>query len=167
MKLDRETLIQQMTDYVINVLEERRPEFSGLPVCPFVKPDRITNQLHFDVFDNSEDTLVDVVLRFVRSGKRSALIAQPNEEIDFAETKGYQKFINLVAKETAGKDIAALCFNPSTQMEIEGYNPYQDAPFFMINFAYVDDLSAARKKLLQTSYYDKMSDRYKKYLNIK
>ena len=62
MKLDRETLIQQMTDYVIEVLEEKRPEFSGLPVCPFVKADRITDQLYLDVFDNTKETLLDHVL---------------------------------------------------------------------------------------------------------
>ena len=56
----REQLIKQMTDYVIDVLEEKRPEFSGLAVCPFVKADRLADQLHLDVFDNSKDTLVEM-----------------------------------------------------------------------------------------------------------
>ena len=81
MSPNREQIIKQMTDYVINVLEEKRPEFSGFAVCPFVKADRISDQLHLDVFDNTKDTLVDVVLRFVRSGKRSALVGQTNVNI--------------------------------------------------------------------------------------
>ena len=93
----REQLIKQMTDYVINVLEEKRPEFSGFAVCPFVKADRVSDQLHLDVFEVPKDTLVDVVLRFVRSGKRSALIGQPNVCIAADETRGYQDFINLVS----------------------------------------------------------------------
>ena len=156
-----------MTDYIINVLEKKRPEFSGMPVCPFVKPDRITEQLHLDVFDNTEESLVDVILRFVRSGKRSALIAQPNEEIEFQETKGYREFINLVIQETTSEDIFALCFNPKTDIEVDGYNPYQDAPFFMINLAYSEHLSNARKTLLKTSYYDKMSEKYRNFLNLR
>ena len=91
----REQLIEQMTDYVITVLEEKRPEFSGFAVCPFVKADRLSDQLHLDVFETPTDTLVDVVLRFVRSGKRSALIAQPNINVDANETKDYQEFINI------------------------------------------------------------------------
>ena len=60
MSPSREHLIKQMTDYVINVLEEKRPEFSGFAVCPFVKADRLADQLHLDVFETPRDTLVDV-----------------------------------------------------------------------------------------------------------
>ena len=123
MSPSREQLIKQMTDYVINVLEERRPEFSGFAVCPFVKADRLADQLHLDVFDNTKDTLVDVVLRFVRSGKRSALIGQPNVNVKATETKGYQDFINLVLEESGNDNVLALCFNPNDDLEIEGYNP--------------------------------------------
>jgi hypothetical protein len=163
---NREQLIKQMTDYVINVLEEKRPEFSGLAVCPFVKADRVSDQLYLDIFDNTKDTLVDIILRFVRSKKRSALVGQPHEIIKASETRGYQDFINIVLEESGNGDIKALCFNPSTTMEVEGYNAYSSAPFFMINFAYADDLNKARKSLLQTAYYDKMSDKYKNYLNV-
>ena len=96
MSVNREQLIQKMTDYVINVLEEKRPEFSGFSVCPFVKADRLADQLHLDVFDNTEESLYDVFLRYIRSGKRSALIAQTYVEVKASETKGYQDFINIV-----------------------------------------------------------------------
>ena len=164
--MKKDEIIKQMTDYIIGVLEEKRPEFSGLAVCPFVKADRLSDQLYLDVFDNTKDTLVDMVLRFARSKKRSALIAQPNETIEASETRGYQDFINMVLEESGCGDIKALCFNPLTNIEIQGYNPYSSAPFFMINFAYADDLNKARKSLLKTSYYDKMSDKYKNYLNV-
>ena len=70
------------------------------------------------------------VLRFVRSGKRSALIGQPNINVRAAETKGYQEFINLVLEETGNDDILALCFNPNDKLEIDGYNPRSKAPCF-------------------------------------
>ena len=155
-----------MTDYVINVLEEKRPEFSGFAVCPFVKADRLADQLHLDVFDNTKDTLVDVVLRFVRSGKRSALIAQPNVSIAADETRGYQDFINLVLESSGNGNIAALCFNQNTKMEAEGFSAYTSIPFFLINFAYHTDLGKARTALSKTSYYDKLPATYKKYLNV-
>ena len=162
----REQLIKQMTDYVINVLEERRPEFSGFAVCPFVKADRLADQLHLDVFDNTKDTLVDVVLRFVRSGKRSALIGQPNVNVKPSETKGYQEFINIVLEESGNGEIGALCFNPNNTLEVDGYNPLSTAPCFMINMAYHKDLGKARTALLKTSYDDKLPVAYKKYLNV-
>ena len=166
LSVNREQLIKQMTDYVINVLEEKRPEFSGFAVCPFVKADRLADQLHLDVFDNAKDTLVDVVLRFVRSGKRSALIGQPNVNVKASETKGYQEFINIVLEESGNGEIGALCFNPNNTLEVDGYNPLSTAPCFMINMAYHQDLAKARTALLKTNYYDKLPLAYKKYLNV-
>ena len=163
----REQLIEQMTDYVVNVLEEKRPEFSGFAVCPFVKADRVKDQLHIDVFETPKDTLVDVVLRFVRSGKRSALIGQPNINVKASETKGYREFINLVLEEAGYGEIGALCFNPNSDMNIEGYSPYASMPFFMINFAYFDDLEKARRSLIKTDYYNKMPKAYKNFLGLK
>ena len=143
MSPNREQLIKQMTDYIINVLEEKRPEFSGFAVCPFV------------------------ISRFTRSGKRSALIAQPNEDVKGTETKEYQKFINMVLEESHNSNVLALCFNPNDDLEVEGYNPRSKAPCFLINMAYRDHLSKSHRALQNTNYYDKMPATYKKYLNIK
>ena len=162
----REQLIKQMTDYVINVLEEKRPEFSGFAVCPFVRADRVSDQLHLDVFDNTKDTLVDVVLRFVRSGKRSALIAQPNIEVESTETKDYQEFINIVLDESGNENVLALCFNPNDQLSVDDYNPRSRAPCFLINMAYRGHLSRSHRALQKTTYYDNLPLAYKKYLNI-
>ena len=163
----REQLIKQMTDYVIDVLEEKRPEFSGFAVCPFVKADRIKDQLHLDVFEVPKDTLVDVVLRFVRSGKRSALIGQPNVNVKASETKDYQEFINIILEESGNSDVLALCFNPNDDLEVEGYNPRSRAPCFLINMAYIDHLSRSHRALKKTTYYDSLPITYKKYLNVK
>ena len=163
----REQLIKQMTDYVINILEEKRPEFSGFAVCPFVKADRVSGQLHLDIFDNKTEGLLDVVLRFVESGKRSALIAQINEKVFADETKGYQEFINVLLEESGHPDILALCFNPNDDLEIEGYNPRSKAPCFLINMAYKDHLSKSHRALQSSDYYTKFPDKYKRYLNVK
>ena len=84
--MKKDDLVKQMIDYVVNVLEEKRPEFSGFSVCPFVKSDRVADELHLDIFDNTKDTLLDVFKRFKQSGKRSALVAQVNENIESHET---------------------------------------------------------------------------------
>jgi len=163
----RERLIEQMTDYVINVLEEKRPEFSGLAVCPFVKADRVKDQLFLDIFDNNKESFNDVVERFKKSKKSSALVAQINIELGGNETKSYQKFLNAVLREIGDRDILALCFNPNDDLEIEGYNPRSKAPCFLINMAYKDHLSKSHRALQNTNYYDKMPATYKKYLNVK
>ncbi len=164
--LKKDDLVKQMIDYVVNVLEEKRPEFSGFSVCPFVKSDRVADELHLDIFDNTKDTLLDVFKRFKQSGKRSALVAQVNENIESHETDMYQDFINCVLQESGNSNIAALCFNPNDKLEIDSYNPRSRAPCFLINMAYTKHLSAAHNSLLRTNYYDKMPKKYTDYLRI-
>ena len=167
LSVNREQLIKQMTDYIITVLEEKRPEFSGFAVCPFVRADRVSDQLHLDVFEAPKDTLVDVIRRFIVSGKRSALIGQPSVNVKASETKGYQEFINIVLEESHNDSILALCFNPNDELEIQGYNPRSKAPCFLINMAYKDHLSQSHRALQDSDYYTKFPDTYRKYLNIK
>ncbi len=155
-----------MVDYITTVLEERRPEFSGFSVCPFVKSDRVADELHLDIFDNKTDTLLDIFKRFKQSGKRSALVAQINEDIGSHETEHYQDFINCVLEESGNSNIAALCFNPNDNLEIESYNPRSRAPYFLINMAYRKHLSTAHNSLIKTKYYSKMPKHYTDYLRI-
>jgi hypothetical protein len=164
---NQEEIKEKLLEYVITILEEKREEFSGFSVCPFVKADRIKNQLFLDVFDNQKETLVDVILRFVRSKKSSALIAQLNTDIAGTETRGYQNFVNLVIEECKLGNVKALCFNPNDQLEVEGYNARSKAPYFLINMAYTDDLSKAHRSLKQTKYYDKIPHDYTSYLGVK
>ena len=165
---DREQIIKELSDYVVNVLEEKRGEFSGFSVCPFVKADRVRDELFLDIFDNSVDTLVDVVLRFARSRKRSALVAQINTNVASEETADYEEFINIIIEAADIGDIKALCFNPNeTELTVEGYSPRSKAPYFLINMAYRDDLAKAHRSLKKTNYYDKMPKEYTKYLGIK
>ena len=60
-----------------------------------------------------------------------------------------------------------ICFNPSDSVtDIDGFNPRQFAPAFLINIADRKELGKAHKIMMGTKYFDKMSDTYKKYLNI-
>ena len=52
-----------------------------MPACPFVKADRVAGELFLAVYDNTKDTLLGMVDQFIASGKRSALLAQINEEL--------------------------------------------------------------------------------------
>lgn len=162
-----EQIKKQMAEFVVGTLEAPRSEFSGFPVCPFVKADRVADQLLLMVFDNEKETLVDIIKQFIKSGKRSALIAQMNEEIGQHETKEYQKFINLLLSEAGLSDVRCVCFNPKDDLDIEGFNARSSAPCFLINLSYKKHLVRAHNALKKTTYYDKMPEKYINYLGIK
>ena len=162
-----EPLLEEVLSYVIDVLEAKRGEFSGFAVCPFVKADRIADQLFLKVYDNEKQSFLSVAGEFIKSGKRSALIAQINGDVPGDETKGYQQFINMLLDEAGYGNIGSLCFNPKDELEIDGYNPRSLAPCFLINLAYKKDLSKGHRSLKRTKYYDNMPKKYLEYLGVK
>ena len=66
-----EPLLEEVLSYVIDVLEAKRGEFSGFAVCPFVKADRIADQLFLKVYDNEKESFLSVAGEFIKSGKRN------------------------------------------------------------------------------------------------
>jgi len=162
-----EPLLQEVLSYVIDVLESKRGEFSGFAVCPFVKADRVAEQLFLKVYDNEKQSFLSVAGEFIKSGKRSALIAQVNGEIPGDETSGYQKFINMLLEESGHGNIGSLRFNPNDDLDIDGFNPRSLAPCFLINLAYKKDLRKGHRSLKKTNYYDNMPKDYLDYLGVK
>ena len=151
----------------MTVLEPKREEFSGFAACPFIRADRVAGELFLAVYDNTKDTLLGMVDQFIASGKRSALLAQINEELDREETKEYQKFINALLVETGRGRVASLCFNPNDELEVQGFNPRAEAPYFLINIASRDELDKAHKTLRKSKYYDHLNTTYLNFLKIK
>ena len=60
-----------------------------------------------------------------------------------------------------------LCINPNDKLEVDGLNVRALAPCFLILINPKQQINDAHKSMLDTKYFDKMSDKYKKFLNIK
>ena len=86
---------EKVLDYIKNVLEVPRDEYNGMPVCPFAKQERETDNIYIDTITKDNDFIV-CMHNFVESGKNSAVFIQDDKTITLAEreTKRYQKFLN-------------------------------------------------------------------------
>ena len=108
----------------------------------------------------------DEVDEFKKSDYESALFII-EEDIPAKQTKKFQYFVNLLLSERGMTDYKNICFNPNDDVDIEGYNPRSLAPHFMVNIANKKVLSKAHRALKKTNYYDKLPDKYRKFLNLK
>jgi hypothetical protein len=63
--------------------------------------------------------------------------------------------------------LTCICFNPNDKLNVNGFNPRSQAPYFLINIAQASVLNKAHSDLMKTKYFDKMNDRYLKYLKVK
>ena len=121
-----------------------------------------------DVFDPSKETFIDKMLEFKSSKYNSALFAQINtDSIPESDTRKYQSFLNKLIKANGFTNYKVICFNPEdTVTNIDGFNPRQFAPAFLINVADKKELGKAHRTIMKSKYFDKMSDAYKKYLKV-
>ena len=62
--------------------------------------------------------------------------------------------------------VKVICFHPDDTFEVDGVKTRSEAPYFLLNIAYIDELNKAHQHLLKTEYFDKFTDENKKYLKV-
>jgi|TARA_R110002012_G_scaffold68696_2_gene178351 hypothetical protein len=162
-------IINEVKDYINNVIRPPREEFGGMPTCPFAGPELDSGRLMIDVIVPDKVPLPDLIRKFLKSDKNSALFAQLTEQqLTAYETKTYQRFVNALLRKMGAKDYKCICFNPNDKdTEVDGFNPRAHAPYFLVNIASKDELNKAHKTLRKSKYYDGLNDTYLKFLKIK
>ena len=166
----RDQVIENVTTYLVSVVEKPRSEFSGFATCPFAKAERVSGKLMIDIFDPAKTDFSQVVKEMNSSGYESALLAlfqgDIPVEISKEDTKKFQTFLNKSLRVAGMKEYKTICFNPNDKVEVQGFNPRAECPYFLINVAKRKVLNNAHKSLTKTNYFDNLSKEYRKYLKM-
>ena len=155
----------KIADYINNTLNKKRPEFNDVATCPFAAPELAKDKLMVVMMHEEDKGIKDLLEEFAASDYDSALIALPHE-LSAENTKPFQVFVNAILKRLGLKDYKCICFNPNDEVEVQGYNPRSEAPYFMINIAHKKVLNDAHKSLRKTKYYDNLNKEYREFLKI-
>tara|TARA_B100000674_G_C37725384_1_gene861764 strand:+ start:321 stop:833 length:513 start_codon:yes stop_codon:yes gene_type:complete len=160
----------RIENYLTDVIEARRPEFSNMPVCPFAKSERLSGRLLIGVFDPGAVDFEDLVSDMERRGYDSGLFAVYQGdipvEISAADTKKMQTFLNKTLRIAGMKRYKTICFNPNDDASVGGFNPRSLSPHFLVNVAKREVLQSARNSLIKTKYYDNLSQKYREFLKM-
>ena len=147
---------KQITDYINNVLNEKRSEFNDMAVCPFAAPELANNKLMIAMIHEDDKGIKDLLEEFAASDYDSAIFALPHR-LEPENTKRFQVFINAILKRLGLKDYKCICFNTEDKVEVQGYNPRSKAPYLLVNIAHRKALNDAHKSLRKTKYYDNLN----------
>jgi hypothetical protein len=158
------SLKSKVLDYIENVLEVPRQEYNEMPACPFAKQERLSNNIYIDEI-TSDNNFIKCVGKFHKSNMNSAVFIQ-NDDIRENETRVYQRYLNKLLKEFGVVKWKVLCINPNDKLDVGGLNVRSLAPCFLILINPKQQIGEAHKSMLHTKYYDNMSSKYKKYLNV-
>ena len=158
------SLKSKVLDYIENVLEVPRQEYNEMPACPFAKQERESNNIYIDEI-TSDNNFIKCIGKFHRSNTNSAVFIQ-DENLNENETRPYQRYLNKLLKELNITHWKVLCINPNDKLDVDGFNVRSLAPCFLILINPKQQINDAHKSMLDTKYYDNMSSKYKKYLNV-
>jgi len=165
----KEQIIEKVKKYVVDVLEPSRPELFGFPACPFIKAERIKNNIMYDVI--SEDKkFVDLIKEFDSSTCTTAVFVQllpEGETMSPQEADDYQRFINAVMKENGFGKYKNICISPTQTMSISGFSPRSSAPYVLVNIGDRSEFAKTHKRIVTTKYFDNFPEEYRNYLNKK
>ena len=101
---------KKVTNYITDVLAEKRTEFGGKAVCPFAKPELDSNKLMIaSIGDKSLGQLID---EFYLSNYESALFII-KDDVPAEQTQKFQIFVNKVLKAKGLNQYKNICFNPN------------------------------------------------------
>jgi len=163
-KSDEQMILE--TEEYFNYLEKPNKAFSDMPVCPFLKPERLSDRLMVRVWTPTVDSLNSLFQDFFESKYSSALfICRNTKDIKWKDVtrKSYQSTIQDFLKHT---DYKALCFSPYEEWSAGGEETRKKSPYFLINVATRKELDKAHKGLIKTKYFDKFNDKEIKKLKV-
>ena len=164
-KSDEQMILE--TEEYFNYLENPNKAFSDMPVCPFLKAERLSDKIFVQVWRPSTNSLNILFQEFFESEYSSALfICRDTKDIKWRDVsrKSYQKTIQGFLKPTGYK---ALCLSPYEDFVVGGEPTRKKSPYFLINVATREELHLSHTKLLDSKYFDNFSEKELKKLKVK
>ena len=135
--MEDKEILTEVTKY-LDYLETPSDNFGGMPVCPFLKKERVTENLMLGIWRPDEKSFFELLDKFVESDNTSALLVCMDTDGIMWEEIGrnkYQKAIQLAMEEKGYKKHKALCFSPYEDWTAAGESTRKKAPYFLINGA--------------------------------
>ena len=146
-------ILEQLEEWM-DWLETPNENFGGLPVCPFLAPERKQDKLLIDVYDYSKNSLFDMIKEFdKRKTKTTALYLHVNGSWKKQKTKDYQEWVTHEMDMIGLGHLKAVCFSPWEKVTRNGVRTRMDAPCFITSITTHEALNDAWKKIKVSKYW--------------
>ncbi|MGC4038380.1 MAG: hypothetical protein QM764_20620 [Chitinophagaceae bacterium] len=144
---------QALINYMVNVLEPKNEAFGNLPMCPFVKKERLKNRILFEkVIFGAEpgDQVISLISSTFAHTDENTLLA-----FDTDTTLGLDEFIEYGKKLCdlfSRNKIISIALHPLDNFNIHGHFT-RKVPFPTLLVQTARQISAAKTTLMATQYY--------------
>jgi hypothetical protein len=147
-------MMEGWKDY-IDFVEHPHEKFGGLPVCPFAKKGRLSEQYVFRVLELTRDAVLAQVPLFENAKLHLIICIDPREAgLTATETRQLARELNAALLDM---NLMATSTHPDDDFNIEGLHTRR-SPHPAISVMRYDIGDKAYQALLKTHYYDKWTE---------
>ena len=137
-------------------LETPNENFGGMPVCPFLAPERKQDKLLIEFYDYSESSLFDMIKEFDEDDKyTTALYLHVKGSWKKQKTKDYGQWVTDELDTIGLGHLKAVCFSPWEKVTRNKVRTRVKAPCFITSITTQESLNDAWKKIKDTNYWKK------------
>ena len=148
-------ILEQLKEWM-DWLETPNENFGGLPVCPFLAPERKQDKLLIEFYDYSENSLFDMIKQFDKDDNyTTALYLHVNGEWRKQKTKDYGQWVTHELDMIGLGHLKAVCFSPWEKVTRNKVRTRMKAPCFITSITTQESLNDAWKKIKDTDYWNK------------
>ena len=151
----KEKILQELEEWM-DWLETPNDDFGGMPVCPFLAPERKQDKLLIEFYDYSENSLFDMIKEFDKDDKyTTALYLHVKGSWKKQKTKDYGQWVTDELDMIGLGHLKAVCFSPWEKVTRNKVRTRIKAPCFITSITTQESLNDAWKKIKDTTYWKK------------
>lgn len=147
-------ILEQLNTWM-DWLETPNKDFGGMPVCPFLAPERKTNKLLIDHYDYREKSLFQQIIEFDDDDKYTTALFLHVVGGEELKTKDYQEWLTDELESIGLGHLKAVCFSPFEKVKRNGVRTRVKAPCFITSITTHEALNSAWKKIKDSHYWKK------------
>lgn len=155
---DYANIVEEFTQYIIDFVEQPRPELGNLPVCPFARKARLERRVGFKVLNLTYENILALAPTFLKETEESVLICiHPRK--NGLSYKDVHKLVDALNRELRNANVEALGGHPEDPFNIEGLYTRRE-PYPNIQMIRLDVGEESYLKLKDSGYYDLWTEQH-------
>ena len=145
-------IIEQLNTWM-DWLETPNKDFGGMPVCPFLAPERKSGQLLIDFYDYRENSLFNQIQEFDKDDRYTTALYLHINSGERQKTADFQEWVTHEMSNLGLGYLKAVCFSPWEKVRRNGIRTRVNAPCFITSITTHEALNDAWKKIKKTKYW--------------
>jgi hypothetical protein len=149
---DHAEIVRELTQYIIDFVEQPHPKLGNLPVCPFARRARLEKRIRLEVRALTQDAVLDLLPLLEAEPELDMVICiHPNKDGISAEE--VRRLVDALNQTLPAKNLMALGAHPDDSFNIDGLYTRRE-PYPNIQLLRLDLGVRAAESLKNTGYYD-------------